>query len=292
MKRILILGATGHTGVYLTKKLCQLYDEVSFLSRREESDPIVQGLCKSGARYIHGNLAKRWTLWEATEGIDTLISLVHIRESRGCLQACARNNVAHYIQTSSTRALSVFHGHPSVDEVQDSEKHILESDIKTTIIRPTMIYGGKRDNNIQRMMDWFGKHRWALIPGGGENYIQPVFVTDLVEAIANSATAPPAYRILNCGGGDRIKVRDVMEQVCRVRRNSTPKIINAPWNLCEKLASFHAHLTNNWSYLETVDRSLEDRVLSKNDIEVLIGREPLTFEEGLAEKLKLLKGEP
>ncbi|MCC5877419.1 MAG: NAD(P)H-binding protein [Candidatus Sumerlaeia bacterium] len=183
--KVLVAGGTGHTGERLVRRLIRSGHDVSFISRKSDEDPIVAALIRAGATHHDGDFHRCWTAWEALKGMDALVSCAHIRYAGSCVQACRRAGVKRYLQMSSTRRYTKWPCETS-REVIRGEAVIVKSGLEYTILRPTMIFGGRRDANITRLVEWFRRHRWFPIFGDGKNLLQPVYVEDLVYAMVSA----------------------------------------------------------------------------------------------------------
>src|SRR5690606_22103048 len=142
-----------------------------------------------GCEVAKGDCARRWTLWEAAEDCQAIVSCAHIRYAEVLVQACMRVGVQRLVCVSSTRRYSHV-ACPTVGEVLAGEAAVVESELEWTIIRPTMIFGGERDRNISRIMRWIRRRQWIPVFGSGAAEIQPVFVEDVVSAIVESLRRP------------------------------------------------------------------------------------------------------
>lgn len=238
--RILVAGGTGHTGERLVRRLILAGHEVAFLSRKSVDHPIVASLLRAGAIHVEGDFLRRWTVWEALDGRDVLVSCAHIRHSEACIQACRRTGVKRYLQMSSTRRYTKW---PCVTsrEVIRGEAVMERGGLDHTIIRPTMIFGGKRDANLTRLVEWFRKHRWFPVFGDGRNLLQPVFVEDLVdvmvEALHNSTAIRRDYTV---AGPEPLEYMTFLRETARavgIENPLLPRIPRKPVLLASRLAA-------------------------------------------------------
>lgn len=188
--RVLIVGGTGFTGERAALRLRRLGVTVRVLTRHPES-PSARRLHLHGCEVQEGDCSRRWTLWQALDGSDVLVSCAHIRHAPVLVQACLRTGVRRLICLSSTRRYSKVEC-PSVGEVIAGEAAVRDSELEWTILRETMIFGGDRDRNISRILRWVRRRPLVPMFGDGKSLIQPVFVEDVVTGIVEALRRPAA----------------------------------------------------------------------------------------------------
>jgi nucleoside-diphosphate-sugar epimerase len=131
--------------------------------------------------------------------------------------------------------------------------------IRWTIFRPTLIYGGGRDRNVSDIARVIARFGFFPIAGEGRGLRQPVHAEDLaaacLAALENRATFERTYEM---PGGETLSYADM---VCRVGRglDRTPRLVHLPVRWLRgalRVASWlpgYAHLTP-----EMADRMNED----------------------------------
>jgi len=83
----------------------------------------------------------------------------------------------------------------------------------TRILRPTMIYGSGRDNNVARIARVLARtHVFPLI-GGGVGLRAPVHVDDLAQVAVAAASVSPIVNPVHVPGGERLTFREVVRRV-------------------------------------------------------------------------------
>lgn len=230
--RILLAGATGHTGERLARRLLMSGHEVRILTRKGRNDPLVAPLADFGAIPFPGDFNRRWLVWDALKGCDILVSCAHIRYAGACIQACERMGVRRYLQMSSTRRYTKWPC-PTSREVIAGEEIITDSRLDYTIIRPTMIFGGCRDANVTRLVGWFRRRRWFPLFGNGKNLLQPVFVEDLVDAMMTAINNPDVstrgeYTI---AGPEPITYEQFLRETARACGVKRPLLLKVPYSI-------------------------------------------------------------
>ncbi|MEQ8822070.1 MAG: NAD-dependent epimerase/dehydratase family protein [Sumerlaeia bacterium] len=212
-RRILHVGCTSHTGERLALRLSRLGVEVRGLTR-DPASPVAKRLALAGIDIREGDCLRRWTLWEALEGCEALVSTAHIRYSPALVQACHRFSIERLVLTSSTRRFSSLKD-PTAVAVINAELPVTESGLDWTLLRPTMIFGGKRDQNVERLVRWLSRKNWFPLFGGGKNQVQPIYVEDLVDALVAVLRSPrdTAKRDFNLAGPQPLTYRQFIEEI-------------------------------------------------------------------------------
>jgi nucleoside-diphosphate-sugar epimerase len=282
---VLLLGGTGHTGERLAHALLKRGHEVCVLSRRPKSDSIVKRLIESGATIQLGSAYQAWTMMEVAQQCDILVSCSHIRYAKACLAVCETTGLKRYLQMSSTRGLTRFHHHPGVKEVREGEGAITESSLDYTIIRSMMIFGGKRDGNVERLVQWFNRHRWFPLFGKGDNLIQPVFVTDLVELMVRCIEDQEYSKklVLSVGGPCSIEWREFLNEVAKACGVQNPIFLPIPLGIMEFVTRQIPKCLRPIP-LDFLERQREDKIVSSQKEGLSIGQK--SYQEMLLEKVQ------
>ncbi len=286
--RLLVAGGTGHTGERLVRRLLRAGHAVRVLSRRTARDPVLAALLDAGAESAEGDCTRRWMLWEALAGCDALVSCAHVRYAAACVQACETVGVARYIQMSSARRHTRFPC-PSSREVIAGEEAIVASPLIYTIVRPTMIFGGRRDQNMTRLVEWFRRHRWFPVFGDGSNLVQPVFVEDLLDAMMVAISQPEvsARRDFDIAGPEALPYRRFIAETARACGVREPVLVPVPLALALTAARLAPRwLTARGLSAEQVQRMAEDKDVSIEPARAALGFNPRPFAEAIRLKAR------
>lgn len=288
-RTILVAGGTGHLGERLVCRLLQRGDTVRVLTR-EPDGPVARGLARRGADIRSGDFYRRWTLWEALEGCDVLINAAHARHAEACIQACRITGVTRFIMVSSTWRFSR-HRDRTVDEVINGESVVAVSTLDWTIVRPNMIFGGARDNNMSHLVRRIRERRYfGIIPvfGTGGQLVQPVYVEDVVSAIVAALERPESIGLaFNIAGPDPIPYNRFLREIAKAAGVAEPRIITLPIFMAELLVRFMpwalraAGLTPN-----QVRRQAEDRHVNIQPAWEVLGFRPLPFSKAIRLKIE------
>lgn len=215
---ILITGGTGFVGRNLISKLLTQNRKIRLLARDPQK---AASFLKAGCETSAGDIKDRQSILNAiTPEVDTVIHLVgilvetrtakfreiHTEGTRNVVEACALKGVRRYIHISAlgTRkgARSIYHR-----TKWEAEEIVRGSNLDYTIFRPSVLFGREDQftNVFARIMK---KSPVVMIPGNGQNRMQPLFIKDLVEAMSASIDMPPAKKAVYEAGGPQILTFD------------------------------------------------------------------------------------
>jgi uncharacterized protein YbjT (DUF2867 family) len=211
-KFLFVAGASGNTGSRAVERLAVEGWRVTCLSRTAERERFIG----RGERIeiVRGDLKEIDSLIEHLRGAAAFLNLAHIGFGAEAVEACRRAGVARLISLSSTRRFTKFPD-PTAERVIAGERAVMGSGLDYTILRAAMIYGGGRDNNIARIVQWLGKHSWMPLVRGGFNLVQPIYTDDLADAVVR-AVARPLYtrnKALTLAGPEAITWKEMVELI-------------------------------------------------------------------------------
>lgn len=114
-------------------------------------------------------------------------------------------------------------GHPKAQLVRSKEASVHSAAPSTVMVRPTMIFGGTRDRNVQLLRNLLLKLPAAPRLTGGE-HIQPVFVDDLAAVLAAlTVTETDLVGTLTYGGKAPLRIGQVVRDLAvRLGRKVVP----------------------------------------------------------------------
>jgi nucleoside-diphosphate-sugar epimerase len=83
----------------------------------------------------------------------------------------------------------------------------------TRILRPTMIYGSGRDNNVAQIARLLARTHVFPLVGGGAGLRAPVHVDDLAQVAVTAAAASRILSPVHVPGGERLTFREVVRRI-------------------------------------------------------------------------------
>ena len=189
---LLITGASSEMGGALIR---QLLNNAGLKIRAMVHRSLVN---VPGCEIRPGNLKKSGLLTRALSGVDTVVHMAALTKStsesdyfetnvngtENLIDACLKNGVKKIIYISSSAA-SLNGGGYSRSKLE-AEKCIKRSGMKWVIIRPSEVYGQRVGDSINRLIHWIQNYIFVPVIGAGKCKLSPVFIDDVVSAIALS----------------------------------------------------------------------------------------------------------
>ncbi|MBI3736129.1 NAD(P)H-binding protein, partial [Candidatus Sumerlaeota bacterium] len=284
---LFMTGATGHTGARAAARLLDQGWRIRALVRTEEHRRHLPA--SDRLEIVPGDIADAnspdWI--GAMLGAAAVLHLAHIGFAPRIVEACRAAEVDRLICMSSTRRFTQF-PEATARLVIEGEAAVEASALQYTILRPSMIYGGARDNNVEKLVGWLRRRRVIPLIRGGRNLVQPIFVDDLVEAIARAIVRPneTARRTLTLAGPEPITQRRMIEIVAEAM-NVKPLWIPVPfWWAFGAAALLELKPGRPLATRDQVRRLLEDKAFDISEArDALGGWTSRSFEEGIRLKL-------
>jgi uncharacterized protein YbjT (DUF2867 family) len=279
---IVVTGASGHTGVRLVKDLVEKGKRVRAITRDPALIPVQ---LRRRMEICRADLTVPAEAREAVHGAGSVIAMTHIRFAPSIIEAMKAEGVRRCIFMSSTRRFTRF-PEETARAVILSEETVMNSGLDWTIIRASMIYGGKRDNNIEHLVRWLMRFPIHPLPGGGHMLWQPVFTWDVVAAIEaaqeRDITIGKAYTI---AGPEPVSYREMVETILRVA-GKRRLLLPVPIGLLRVVALVLGKLMDKPPIrLDQIQRLCEDKVFDISDAVRDLDFHPISFEEGIHRKL-------
>jgi NADH dehydrogenase len=239
---ILVTGGTGFIGQALIRHLADSDHQVRTLIRPSKHSPrLPTGI---PVEVVVAGLNDERGLRAAMVGVDTVYHLagverrgasadlleVDIQGTRNVLQAAKDAGVNRLFFTSHLGAdrASAF---PLLKAKAIAEEHIRRSGLNFTILRTALVFGPKDGFTSGLAQLLFGIPFVFLIPGDGNNLIQPLWVEDLVTCMTWALDDPDTgNRTYEIGGPEFLTLNEVIRSVMdviEVRRSIMT--VSAPW---------------------------------------------------------------
>ena len=127
------------------------------------------------------------------------------------------------------------------------------------IFRPTMIYGGTHNRNVNRLARLIGVFRFFLLVGDGAGRRQPVHAEDLAQLCLRCLqNRQPGARTYLLAGGETLRYREMIERIFS-SSGLTPRILTLPAFLMRGIVRILRCLPNNNDVTpEMVERMEQD----------------------------------
>jgi uncharacterized protein YbjT (DUF2867 family) len=186
--KVLVTGATGFTGSRLIPLLLKSGFQVRVFVRPTSDRSPLSALT---VEWATGDLADTESFTAALRGVDALVNIASLGfgHAESILKSMKEAGVKRGLFISTTAIFTQLNaGSKSIRLA--AEEAIQASGLDYTILRPTMIYGSKRDRNMWRLIRLLRILPVMPIFGDGESLQQPIFVDDVAQAILLAAYRP------------------------------------------------------------------------------------------------------
>ena len=233
---LLLLGASGATGQFLIQRLAGQGVMLMAVSRRqpEQGQPHVIWLQQdldAGPAEVESSV---------------LISLGPLVHALRQVEQAPRLGRVIALSSASTRFKAQS---PDDDERElivrlveleaDLQELCRQRDIDLTLLKPTLIYGGKDDANVSRIGGLAARMKW--LPYCGRGLRQPVQADDLARLIVDClALGRPSAGSWLLGGGESLEYPAMLGRISSARGRSN-RLLRLPlWIMKVLLAAAHA----------------------------------------------------
>ena len=279
---LLITGATGHSGEWFIKMLIsEKYDKRIRCTVRETSDTSYLDNSGLDIELVIGDLKDPVFANRALDKITTVVNFTG--------QKCVKNlvnsdNVKYVDWVISVHTTAIFSKYKSLaKEYKKIENCLIESGKRYTIVRPTMIYGSKKDRNMSKLINYLNKFRFFPVFGKGTNLLQPIYAKDVagsVYAILQNKEYV-VNKSYNIAGKNSITYNELLKTVARgLQRNVT--LIHVPYNISYLAVKFLNVIINNFPIsTEQIMRMNEDKAYDCTEAINDFGFSPISFDEGI-----------
>ena len=292
--KILITGANGHAGrIFLEnveKEHPKKFDEVNIVVRKNNLDDFITNSTLNIVKH-QGDLNDYEIVNKITQDIDVILHIAGIQRSKILFEKSVQNKVNWIIAIHTTGRYSKFKSASAeYIEIEDQLLELREK-INITILRPTMIYGSKRDKNMNRLIKFIDRFPIYPIFGNGNNLMQPVNAKDLarsyIQVIEKSeATKNENY---NLSGKYPEKYKNLINTVSKYL-NKKVIVIKLPIFLSYYLVKFSRNIIPKFPLNEEqVLRMKEDKDFTHLKATEDFGYNPMSFEEGIKEEINEYK---
>jgi NADH dehydrogenase len=189
---LLVTGASSEMGSALIRQLLNNSDlKIRAMVHRSLVNV-------SGCEIRPGNLKNKGLLVRALSGVDTVVHMaaltkstresdyfeVNVSGTKNLIDACVESGVKKIIYISS--AAASLHGGGYSRSKLEAEQSIKKSGMKWLILRPSEVYGQREGDSINRLIRWIQRYIFVPVLGTGTCKLSPVFIDDVVSAIAVS----------------------------------------------------------------------------------------------------------
>lgn len=280
MSAVLVTGATGFTGSAVVRLLLAQGHSVRCFVR-STSDR--RWLPVTRIDWAVGDVGDVGSLAAALAGIDVLVNVASLGFGHAptIVQAAREAGVPRAVFVSTTALLTTIPAQSKAVRAA-AEALIVKSGIAATILRPTMIYGSRRDRNISRLIGYVKASPLIPVFGSGSHLQQPVHVDDVAAAIACSALTPLATgRTYTIAGPQALSYNQVIDAVAAAVGRRVLKVHLPASPVVAALSRLESVGLRLPIKSEQVRRLEEDKTFEIADAVRDLGFSPRSFEEGV-----------
>ncbi|GBQ11580.1 NAD(P)H-binding protein [Swaminathania salitolerans] len=272
-----VIGASGRSGRALCRALHARGDTVIAVTRRPVSDEAFNETRQA-------ELEDPAALKKALADAKRVVSTAHARYIPAILEATSADTVL--IGLGSTRKFTNWpdaHGRG----VLAGETALLKSGRPGLLLHPTMIYGARGEDNVQRLAALLRRLPLVPLPNGGRARVQPIYQDDVTRALvaaldlaASGAIAGPETLVI--AGPDPVAYRDFIRAILHASAMRQRPIVSIPGRLLEYLAPLVSRLPGFPEIgRDEVRRLMEDKAFDSAPMRARLGFDPVSLQNGL-----------
>lgn len=224
--KIIILGGRSLLAPFLFEKLSQEEADVTVVSRKVITTP-------ASIKTLQLDLdnPKDWTPPEGA----TIISLLplwvltkHLDLFKECGAVIAIGSTSRFSKSGSKNREE----RKVVRWLEESEQSIQEwtrpGGPSTTLIRPTLIYDGQTDSNVNRIMKMINRLGFLPMATPANGKRQPIYAADAADAIIGAIGNKDAMnRAFNIAGGEILSYQDMVVRIFK-KMGKEPRLFMMP----------------------------------------------------------------
>ncbi|MHB1347262.1 MAG: SDR family oxidoreductase [Candidatus Humimicrobiaceae bacterium] len=288
---IYVAGGTSFLGKKVVEILLAEGKQLRCLYRTETARlklMALRGDIEGRLNLAEGNMSSPDSLYYGLNGIDIAVYMIRLEYTqfvKNFLDAALKCGLKRVVFISSTTTML-----PTENKFKamklESEELIKKSGINYTILRPTMIYGGKEDNNFFKMLNFIKKKGFFVIFGNGKNLIQPVHVDDVAKAVTDVLDDPATFNktYVICGR-NAIQYNEMLQTV-RNLLGKNFRIIKLPINASKFAVNIYKKIVKKSDFnSDQIERMRIDKAYSYEDASRDFGFDPMSFREGIKKEI-------
>ena len=302
MKNILVIGASGFVGGYLTRQLPAHGYTVRCLVRTPGK---VQLLADSGCEIIKGDIADKIAIHDALKSIDAVYVTVHTLAPQhastaelgfmdieliglqNIVEGCKAQNVKRLIYVTSI-GISASSSDAWTKGRWKTQQYLLNSGLDVTVIQPGMIagIGGQGFNMILAN----AQKRLAFVIGNGRNKFRCIAIDDLIYNLIGVLNEPEAIgKCYEVGGDDVLTSDQLIDAAADVVGHNHPAKVHISLALLRFAAPLIQKMAKSpkGAIKGALDSLGGDMIGDPSAIRNLLPRQPLSFKQAVEAALKV-----
>lgn len=248
-KLVTVFGGSGFLGRHIVRLLAKKGFRIRVACRRPDLAGHLQPLGNVGQiTAVQANLRYRDSIDRAVMDADYVINCVGIlfesgRNTFDAVQAFGAKAIAEATQKQGAKLVHISAIGADKNSEADyartkaiAEESVLKAVKDAVIIRPSIIFGPE-DGFFNKFADMSRLAPALPLIGGGHTKFQPVYVSDVAEAVVKGVVGEiEGGKIYELGGPEVLSFKQCLETMLRVISRSRP-LVYLPWSIASLIGS-------------------------------------------------------
>ncbi|GAB2584169.1 SDR family oxidoreductase [Spirosoma areae] len=302
MKKILVIGASGFVGRYLTRQLVADGYRVRCLARNPDK---VKDLADSGCEIVKGDITDLSSIQQALDSMDAVYVSIHtivpqhadtagqefmdieMKGLQHIVQTCQLHQVHRLLYVTSL-GISANSTDAWTRGRWKIQQYLLTSGLDITVIQPGMIVGiGGQGFNLVVA----NAHKsLAFVVGNGRTKFRCIAIDDLVYNLIGVLNEPKAYgQCYEVGSDDVLTSDELIDTVADVVGHRHPIKIHISLTLLRWASPLIERMAKSpkGAIMGALDGLGQDMIGDPSAIRKLLPRRPLSYQQAVEQALKL-----
>lgn len=286
---ISIIGSTGLVGLEVTKKIINNGDFKIVTTASFNKKNYQKILNKNNHFFGDFNNPYSWrNILRKDPNIIVLISNCrHLLSLKKAIEDLNFNtNKTKLIIVCTTGIFSPVKKYSKIYKAIENQVKLLNF-MEYIILRPNLIYGSRRDKNVNKVIKFINKYKFFPSLSNKKGKIQPLYYKDLVEAIVSSIYKSSLSGTFNITGQDCLDYNQFYEEIFKAL-DIKPRIVKVPYKLSLIIAKIFEFFKGSDFIInvERIERLKEIKCFSNlNSLKWKLYK-PTSFEEGIRKQIK------
>lgn len=282
------------TGSLFIERLAASQNDIKILCLvRPTTDTRSLQNLKADISYFTGDssTSQTWDELLTVHKPETIIQIASIRHIPIILESLKKaGQTPRLIVIGTTGIYSQYNHYSAI--YKDIETQLAQYPGSSCLLRPTMIYGSHRDQNLHKLIVFCNRYGFFPVFGSGNCLLQPVHADDLAQAILAALQRPEIQGAYNLSGGSVVAFRELLALVAKLIGKPVRQI-SFPLNLGIWFATRLEGVLGQRSPVrrEQILRLQEDKAYPHDAAQQDLNFFPRTLEVGLQQEVELLRSQ-